>query len=189
MNGWLRIVLWGRRMPTSLSVQLRQKVAFADVLQHASVVLRRMLCVESVPRLSYGRPPASKADEQGSQDVWLDFRGACITLAGDNDSSVDMVVTVMDPRHPSYETYADCSISRTPRSNVLAAALTISLAQLVDGTIFDGAHHWIDRDEATAEHLLGALQLHEPQNDFQTAIEAVYRRQAIHKGYPAQWSF
>jgi len=56
----------------------------------------------------------------------------------------------------------------------------------MDGSIDDGGHHWLDRDEYGPEELIEGLRLLERPRDFHAAVELVYRRQAVHESHPAR---
>lgn len=65
-------------------------------------------------------------------------------------------------------------------------ALAAAAAELMNGSIDDGGHHWLDKDEYGPQELIDSLRLSDKPRDFAAGVELVYRRQAVHVRYPVR---
>jgi len=170
----------------SLIVQLRSPAPFSMVLQTASELLVRLLNLDAEVKLVYELPPARRRLLLASTTaVDGNFPGAYIRLQGIEGSMVNFHVFNSPIPGEVDRLLLSCEASgRGPASVVLAAALSAAAGNLMDGSIEDGGHHWLEKDECSPGELIESLSLREPPPDFKAAVELVYRRMAIYQRYP-----
>jgi len=173
-------------MSLSLIVRIRKVAPFAGVLQTASAILRQLLNLETVPKLVCELPPAKRNLSLEGQLIEPNFPGAYITLQGVGRSLASFLVFNSPAPGEKDRLLLSCGADgRGQASEVLVVALAVAAATLMQGSIDDAGHHWLDKDEYGPEELVDALRLLERPLDFRAAIELVYRRQAVHERYPA----
>jgi hypothetical protein len=174
-------------MAASLLVRVGRDVLFSVVLENASAMLSQLLDVDAVPKLVYVLPAAEKGLLLESQMIDANFPTAYIQFQGVERSLVNFHTFSSPISGRSASLLLACEASgRGPASEVLAAALAASASSLANGSIDDGGHHWLDKDEYGPEELVEALRLSETPQDLHAAIELVYRRLAVHERYPAR---
>jgi hypothetical protein len=167
-------------MSASLIFPMEKAVTFATVLQHTRATLLRLLKLQSVPPLLSKLPPRPRGSAttlEGSL-IDADFPGAYVNFQGDDESTVRLGVFEGGPK----ELLVGVGGVSTPASDVLTAAIAVATVNLMGGSMIgDYGHHWIDRDDCTAEELVNTLALQVPQSDFMRAVELVHSKQAINE--------
>jgi len=172
-------------MAASLLVRVRRAVLFSAVLERTSAMLSQIMNLEPVPKLVYELPRAKEGLSSESQIIDVNFPAAYIRFQGIDGSLVNFHAFSSPVPGESARLLLACEASgRGPESEVLVGALAAAAGSLANGSIDDGGHHWLDRDEYSSEELIEALRLPERVQDFNAAIELVYRRQAIHQRHP-----
>jgi hypothetical protein len=174
-------------MAASLLVRVRRDVPFFAVLEHTSAMLSQIMNLETVPKLVYELPRAKEGLSLENQMIDINFPAVYIRFDGIDRSLVNFHAFNSPVPGDSARLLLACEASgRGPVSEVLAAALASSASSLANGSIDDGGHHWLDKDEYSPEELIEGLRLSERPQDFHSAVELVYRRLAIHERYPAR---
>jgi hypothetical protein len=174
-------------MAASLLVRVRRDVQFSALLERSSAVLSQIMNLEPVPKLVYEHPRAKEGLPLESRMIDVNFPAAYIRFEGIDRSLVNFHTFNSSVPGDSARLLLACEASgRGAASEVLAAALAASASSLANGSIDDGGHHWLDKDEYSPEELIEGLRLAESPQDFHAAVELVYRRQAIHERYPAR---
>lgn len=174
-------------MSLSLVVRIRGVAPFADVLERASATLMQLLNLESVPKLVCEFPPAKKNLSLEGQLIDVNFPGAYISLQGIDRSLASFLVFNSPAQGEKERLLLSCGADgRGPASEVLVVALAVAAGCQMHGSIDDAGHHWLDKDEYSAEELIEGLRLSETPQDFHAAVELVYRRLAIHERHPAR---
>lgn len=172
-------------MAASLIVRTTKRVPFPSVMESASTLLLQLLKTDSVPDLTSELPPAKRSSSLEDRIIDGTFPGAYVRFRDIEGSLVDYHAFDSPTRPYEERLLVSCEASgRGPASDVLAAALAIASARLANGLIDDAGHHWIEKDEYGPEELLAWLRLSEKRASFQDAIEAVYKKEAIHKRRP-----
>lgn len=172
-------------MAASLIVELGKAVQFSELLEATSVALSQLLRMDAEWTLTYDLPPTKRHLSLEGRAVDAGFPGAYVRLHGIAKSLVNChAFSSPVPGNEGRLLFACEASGRGAASEVLAAALAAAAGSLVGGTIDDGGHHWIEKDNYRAEELVTCLQLAQKPASFPEAIEAVYEKQAIHKRYP-----
>ena len=174
-------------MAASLLVRVRRDVLFSAVLERSSAVLSQIMNLEPVPKLAYELPRAKEGLPLEGQMIDVNFPAAYIRFEGIDRSLVNFHTFNSPVPGDSARLLLACEASgRGAASEVLAAALAASASSLANGSIDDGGHHWLDRDEYSPEELIERLRLSGRPQDFHAALELVYRRLAIQERYPTR---
>lgn len=174
-------------MAASLLVRVRRDVPFSAVLERTPATLSQIMNLEPVPKLVYELQRAKEGLSLESQVIDVNFPAAYIRFQGIDGSLVNFHAFNSPVPGESARLLLACEASgRGPASEVLAAALAASASSLANGSIDDGGHHWLDKDEYSSDELIEGMRLSERPQDFHAAVELVYRRQAIHERYPAR---
>ena len=174
-------------MAASLIVRLRKAAEFSKVLEITSEVLTRLVNLDARQNLISDLPPTKRHLSLEGQSVDANFPGAYIRLQEVDRSLVNFHVFNSPIPSDRERLLLGCEANgRGPASEVLAAALSAAAGILMDGSIEDGGHHWLDKDEYSSEELIEGLRLSERPRDFHAAVELVYRRLAIHERFPAR---
>lgn len=174
-------------MAASLLVRVRRDVPFSAVLERTSALLSEIMNLDPVPNLVYEVPRAKGGQSLKSQVIDVNFPAVYIRFGGMERSLVNSHTFNSPVPGDSARLLLACESSgRGPASEVLVGALAAAAGSLANGSIDDGGHHWVDRDECSPEELIEGLRLSERPQDFHAAVERVYRRLAIHKRYPAR---
>ena len=174
-------------MAASLLVRVRRDVPFSAVLQRISAVLSQIMNVQPVPKLVYEVLRAEESLSLENQMIDLNFPAVYIRFEGIDRSLVNFHTFNSPVPGDRARLLLACEASgRGPASEVLAAVLAASASSLAKGSIDDGGHHWLDKDEYSPEELIEGLRLSERPQDFHAAVELVYRRLAIHERFPAR---
>jgi len=175
-------------MAASLLVRVHRNVPFSAVLERASAVVSQVLNFVAVPGLVYRLPPARRGlSLEGHQIIDVNFPGAYIQFQEIDASLVNFHSFSSPVPNESARLLLACEASgRRPASEVLVVALAGAAAELVNGSIDDGGHHWLDKDEYGPQELIQSLRLSDKPRDFDAAVELVYRRQAVHLRHPVR---
>jgi hypothetical protein len=169
-------------MAASLVVRLHNTVSFAAVLERTSAVLCQLMGLESVPKLLVELPPAHKNESLEGASIDVNFPGAYITLQEIEHSLATFLVFNSPVGNVRTRLLVGCSAEgRTPESEVLVAALAVATSELVQGSIDDAGHHWLGKDEYSAQELVESLREQEQRSDLHSAAEAAYHRQSAHR--------
>jgi hypothetical protein len=161
-----------------LIVHPRKVVPFHALVSRTLNVLALLAKTDKVPALKVEPPPAKESSSIEGKLVDMDFPGACVELEG----TVGSLVSLGALQGSDKKLIIGCtSYGREAAAEVLTAALAIATAQLTDGRIVDAALHWTAKEECTAEELVEALALREPQSNFPAAVELVFQKQVAQK--------
>ena len=168
-------------MAASLLVRIRRHVSFSAVMNGTPAILLQILNLDAAPSLIFELPPAKKNLSLENQMINVNFPGAYIQLQGIDRSLVNFHVFGSPVPGESTRLLLACEASgRGPASEVLVGALAAAAGTLMQGSIDDGGHHWLDQDEYSSEELVERLKLSEDPGDFATAVARVYHREAFH---------
>ena len=174
-------------MAASLIVRLHKPVQLSGMIDKASELLARLLDLHPDWKLSLDLPPTKKHLSLEGQALDWQFPGARVQIQGVEQSTVALRVFNSPVPDDAERLLLSCEASgRGPAAEVFAATLSAAAAMLTEGSIDDGGHHWLDKDEYGPEDLIAGLRLSERPEDFHAAVELVYRRLAIHERYPAR---
>ncbi len=174
-------------MAASLLVRVRRDVPFSAVLERTSALLSQIMNLDPVANLVYEVPRAKERLSLESQMIDVNFPAVYVRFEGIDRSLVNFHTFNSPVPGDSARLLLACEASgRGPASEVLVGALAAAAGSLANGSIDDGGHHWVDRDECSPEELIEGLRLSERPQDFRAALELVYRRQAVHERYPAR---
>jgi hypothetical protein len=150
-------------------------------------MLSHIMNLEPVPKLAYESPRGKEGQPLENQMIDVNFPTVHILFEGIDRSLVNVHTFNSPVPGDTARLLLACEASgRGPAAEVLAAALATSAGSLANGSIDDGGHHWLDKDEYSPEELIEGLRLSERPQGFHAAVELVYRRLAIHERYPAR---
>jgi hypothetical protein len=150
-------------------------------------MLSQIMNLEPLPKLIYEVPRGTEGQSLENQMIDVNFPAVYIRFEGIDRSLVNFHTFDSPIPGDKDRLLLACEASgRGAASDVLAAALAAAAGTLMDGSIDDAGHHWLDRDEYRPEELIEGLRLSERPQDFHAAVELVYRRQAVHERYPAR---
>src|SRR5262249_51940738 len=162
-------------MPASLIVSVEKNADLAKMVTATEKTLMRLLKAASEPSLMWKRSQASpfgKDERLIAQNLDVHLPTTCFKYEGDSaeDSLVSLFVFRGFKRGPLL---SSCAEARTPASNVLAASIAIAAAEVLDSSIEDSSHHWIDRDTCLPNDLLEKLTIESPAPDFEAGLRLV----------------
>ncbi|GEM_PF-5758531 len=170
----------GRRSFSLLVLSRVNNVKLKDLLDKATDVLTQILHLEEPPEFAVR--VSGRKREMSFEDCLLDdaLPRVDISLIGVEGSRTSLfVLDSQDNRDGALLSFD--TDGPNPVSEVLVAALAAAGAKVLNAQLGDPGHHWLPKDQYSADELVERLRLTEAPKDFQDAIHRVHRRFCVGK--------